>query len=283
MLETALRYFLRYPVRAVHAFARDPLEAWTTIQDRYFDQLDRRKPQIRYEPEDDWELRLHTLLGVPWPCAATSEFHALWPKVIGELEALGIRVGPESFAAWNDGDAGFMRAIWCLIRHQRPENVIETGVAHGFSSRFILEALEKNGSGHLWSIDLPPLDPALQSQIGVAVAGRFPDRWSLIKGSSRRCLPGLLSQLGQVDLFIHDSVHSERNVRFEADLAWKALKPRGALVIDDIDANSGFHSFTQTFTGHRSMICEAEPIRPDTRRFNEKGLFGIILKNPLSR
>jgi hypothetical protein len=28
------------------------------------------------------------------------------------------------------------------------------------------------------------------------------------------------------------------------------------------------------------MVCEAEPIRPDLRRFNQKGLFGIILKEP---
>jgi hypothetical protein len=56
------------------------------------------------------------------------------------------------------------------------------------------------------------------------------------------------------------------------------LKPNGALVIDDIDANWGFQSFTQSFSGHRSMICEAEPIRPDLRRFKQKGLFGIILK-----
>jgi hypothetical protein len=26
------------------------------------------------------------------------------------------------------------------------------------------------------------------------------------------------------------------------------------------------------------LVCEAEPIRPDLRRFNKKGLFGIILK-----
>jgi hypothetical protein len=282
MLQIALRYLVRYPVRVVRAITRDPLEAWTTFQDRYVDYLERQRPQIRYEPVYDWEPRLHSLLGVPWPCEATSEFHVLWPEVIRELEAIGIRAGPESFAAWNDGDAGFMRAIWCLIRHRQPSNVVETGVAHGFSSRFILEALEKNGSGHLWSIDLPPLNPALQSQIGVAVGDRFPDRWSFIRGSSRRRLPDLLSRLGQIDLFIHDSIHSERNVRFEADLAWKALKPGGALVIDDIDANSGFQSFTQTFSGCQSLICEAEPIRPDTRRFNKKGLFGLILKQPLA-
>jgi hypothetical protein len=50
----------------------------------------------------------------------------------------------------------------------------------------------------------------------------------------------LLSRLGQIDLFIHDSLHSERNVRFELDRAWAALTPNGALVVDDVDANWGF-------------------------------------------
>ncbi len=75
-----------------------------------------------------------------------------------EERAKGIRAGPESFQWWNDGDAGLVRAIWCLMRHLRPKNVVETGVAHGVTSRFILEALKRNGDGHLWSIDLPPLD-----------------------------------------------------------------------------------------------------------------------------
>jgi hypothetical protein len=60
-----------------------------------------------------------------------------------------------SFGPWNDGDAGLVCAIWCLIRHLRAERIVETGVAHGFTSRFILEALESNRAGHLWSVDLP--------------------------------------------------------------------------------------------------------------------------------
>jgi hypothetical protein len=39
-------------------------------------------------------------------------------------------------------------------------------------------------------------------------------------------------------------------------------------------------SFTQTFSGHQSLICDSEPLHPDLRRFNKKGLFGIILKQP---
>jgi len=56
------------------------------------------------------------------------------------------------------------------------------------------------------------------------------------------------------------------------------LRPGGAIVVDDVDANWGFKSFTQTYSGYQSTICEAEPLRPDLRRFNQKGLFGIIVK-----
>ena len=266
MLETALRYLLRHPIRALAEVASDPLEAWKKLHQRH--------------AERGWEHRLHDLLGVPWPGEATSEFWALWPEVIAEIQAKGIRVGPESFEGWNDGDAGLVRAIWCLTRHLRPTNVVETGVAHGLTSRFILEALERNGVGHLWSIDKPPLDQKWHPEIGVAVGDRYPHRWSLIKGLSSEHLPAILTQLGQIDLFIHDSLHTEDNVRFEMDRAWVTLRPGGAIVVDDIDANRGFRTFTEAFSGHQSMICEAEPVHPDLRRFNKKGLFGIILKEP---
>jgi hypothetical protein len=49
------------------------------------------------------------------------------------------------------------------------------------------------------------------------------------------------------------------------------------LVVDDIDANYGFHTFTKTMPALPSLICGAEPVRPDVRRFNNKGMFGIIL------
>lgn len=280
MLGLPARYFLRHPLRAVAAISSEPLEIWTTVQEAYVARREHPVPADLYCAEDGWERRTHELLGLEWPCPARAEFTALWPEVVGELTAKGIRVGPLSIKDWNDGDAGFVRAIWCLTRHLRPHNVVETGVAHGVTSRFIIEALERNGVGHLWSIDFPPLEQFWQKEIGIAVADRLRGRWSYIRGSSRRRLPGILSKLGQIDLFIHDSLHSEQNVRFEVDQAFAALRPGGAIVVDDIDANWGFRTFTQAFSGHPAMICEAEPLRPDPRRFNKKGLFGIMLKEP---
>ena len=237
--------FLQRPISALVAVASDPIEAWSSLLDRTAESREEHAPPDFYKAEDDWERRLHHLLGQSSPCEVTPEFWVLWPEVIKEMEAEGIRVGPKSFADCNDGDAGFVRAIWCLTRHLRARTVVETGVAHGFTSRFILEALERNGSGHLWSIDRPPLRHGkLHEEIGMAVGGRFPQRWSYVRGSSRRRLPSVLSQLGEIDLFVHDSLHSEHNVRFEMDRAWAALRPGGAIVVDDVDDNRGFRSFT---------------------------------------
>jgi hypothetical protein len=263
--------------------ASNPAEVWTRVRETYVAEREQRRPQCQYESDENWEARLHEHLGVSWPCKFTSEFWSLWSEVVCEMESKGIRAGPMSFGSWNDGDAGFVRALWCLAHHLKPKDVVETGVAHGFTSRFILEALQRSSAGHLSSIDLPPIEREWRTQVGVAVGGRFADRWSYIEGSSRLRLPKLLAHLGQIDLFVHDSLHSERNVRFEMDRAWAVLKPGGALVVDDVDANWGFRSFTQTFSGHQSMVCEAEPLHPDPRRFNEKGLFGIILKEPATR
>lgn len=278
MLGIPLRYLLKHPLAGFADLMADPTEVWTTIRDTHVAAREQRRPQCPYEPDLSWEQRLHDALGLPWPCDETSEFSELWRKVIRELETKGIRAGPESFQWWNDGDAGLVRAIWCLTRHLKPRNVIETGVAHGVTSRFVLEALRRNGAGHLWSIDLPPLDRSWHRQIAAAVDDGHSDRWTYIKGSSRRRLPGLIRELGQVDLFIHDSLHSERNVRFELDRTWQALRPEGALVIDDVDASWGFRSFTESIPGQVSLIGTAEPLRPDFRRFNKKGLFGIVLK-----
>ncbi|HVB57714.1 MAG TPA: class I SAM-dependent methyltransferase [Candidatus Acidoferrales bacterium] len=270
--------YVKHPLSVLRDLIEDPAETWTSVRESYIAHREQRRPQCLYESNPSWELRLHADVGAQWPCNETPAFFELWPKVINELESHGIQAGPMSFLGWNDGDRGFVRAVWCLTRHLKPDKVVETGVAHGVTSRFLLEALERNGKGRLFSIDLPPFERAVRKQIGVAVEDRFRTRWKYIKGSSRRRLSGLLSELGQIDLFIHDSLHSEHNVRFEMDLAWAALRPGGALVVDDVDANWGFRSFLEDCSGQESIICDAEPLRPDLRRFNKKGLFGIVIK-----
>jgi len=282
MTRNTIQYMRKAP-RIARYIAREPAEVWLRLRAKFIERRERRRPPCPYEPEADWERRLHEIIGVPWPCQSSAEFWALWPQVIGSLQAKGLRVGVGAFAGFNDGEPELVRAIWCLTRHLRPTNVVETGVARGVTSRFILEALERNGSGHLWSIDQPPpLDPELNEEVGAAVDDSCRHRWSYIRGSSRRRLPGLLASLGQIDIFVHDSIHTEYNTRFELDRCWAALRPGGVVVADDIDLNWGFRSFTQTFSDHPSLVCLAMPLQPDSSRFDNKGLFGIARKNVLA-
>jgi Methyltransferase domain len=273
-----LRPYLRRPASTLASIASDPLEAWIRFTEQFAASREAPTPSNLYTPNAAWEDRL--LRGLDGSAAEqlNREFCALWSKVIDELAAKDIQAGPASFKGWNDGDAGFVRAVWLLARRLKPRIVVETGVAHGVTSRFILEALERNGSGELFSIDRPPIEPEWRSHIGIAVDRRLRSRWTYISGSSRRRLSQLISRLGTIDLFVHDSLHSERNVRFEIDQAFASLRPGGAIVVDDIDVNRGFFSFTQSFSGFDAIVCEAEPLRPDLRRHNEKGLFGIIVK-----
>jgi hypothetical protein len=153
---SVLRYIRKAP-RIAAAFVTEPMETWTRLYAKFANFGSSRRPRCSYVVDPDWDRRLHEMLGAPWPCREAAEFWTLWPEVIEALTAQGMRIGPASFGVWNDGEPELVRAVWCLTRHLRPTKVVETGVARGLTSRFILEALEKNKTGHLWSVDLPPL------------------------------------------------------------------------------------------------------------------------------
>ena len=53
------------------------------------------------------------------------------------------------------GGAGNFFLLYFLVRKIKPSIVVETGVAAGWSSLFILRALYKNGKGKLYSSDFP--------------------------------------------------------------------------------------------------------------------------------
>jgi hypothetical protein len=265
--------------RALTALAADPIEFYARLADDWRERPERGRPVRAYTIASDWDTRLHAHFGEASPCAYAAEAALIWKDVLARMESQGISAGPMSYLGSNDGDLGLSRAVWCLVRHLKATRVVETGVAHGVTSRFVLEALARNGGGRLWSVDLPPImHPEVHREIGVAVDDGLRDSWTYIKGSSRRRLPGLLKRAAPIDLFIHDSRHTADNVLFELKLAWAALRPGGAVVVDDVDTNNGFHQFCETVRHEQAWVGEAEPARPDERRANRKGYFGVILK-----
>jgi Methyltransferase domain len=222
-----------------------------------------------YDADPDWEQHLHEHLGQPWPCAAEiSEFETLWSEITRSLELQGLSVGRGTYGGWDDGDRGLARVVWCLTRHLRAASVVETGVARGITSRVILEALERNGEGRLCSIDLPALDTSFHDEIGAAVPSDLRARWTYLNGTSRHRLPALLAELGEIDLFVHDSSHTTRNLLFELERAWSAMR-RGAIVADDIERNEAFGKFTRSRPDIPSFVAAAD---------DSGALFGVLLK-----
>jgi predicted O-methyltransferase YrrM len=137
-------------------------------------------------------------------------------------------------------DSVMARLCYLACRLTSPEIVIETGVAYGVSSVFMLRAMQENGHGTLFSVDLPPLRRRYERFWGVAVPGELRGRWRLHRGTSANVLPRLLKETATVDLFVHDSLHTRRNMRREFDAVWPHLRGGGLLLADDVDRNRAF-------------------------------------------
>jgi Methyltransferase domain len=258
--------------RAAAVVVRDPAEGVERVREKIANEGQRWTKANSVAPDPVWQASLHNLLGASWPCAACEGFDALWGTTVGRLEAEGLAIGRGSYSGWDDADPGLARAAFCLTHHRVPAVVVETGVARGFTTRMILEAMEAKGCGHLYSIDLPPpLDQRrLADETGAAVADSLRGRWTLIEGSSRRRLPGLLKDLGAIDLFVHDSRHTRRNIIFELQLVWPALRTGGFLLADDIHGNTAFEESVRAFGEPSSIVCASD---------DERGQFGLIRKS----
>jgi predicted O-methyltransferase YrrM len=165
---------------------------------------------------------------------------------------------------------------YLMCRLLEPAVVVETGVAYGVSSAFILRALEENGRGVLHSVDLPPLRREYESFWGVGVDRAHERRWKLHRGSSVRVLPRLLEELETVDLFVHDSLHTYRNMRREFEAVWPHLRTGGALIADDVERNRAFGELRQKSPALWRVVWDREE-RPLHGRAAPV-MFGIAVK-----
>jgi hypothetical protein len=223
--------------------------------------------------DKDWDESLHTLLGAPWPCPEDRVLQEVLADIETLLAARGWAFGRDTYAWYADADRSLCRATWCAALHTRPEVVIETGVAHGVTTRVILEALERNQLGHLWSIDLPfPLDNRLHGETATVVNDACRGRWSYIEGSSRKRLPSLTARVGSVGLFVHDSLHTAKNTLFEMEQVASAMAPGGVMLVDDIGSHMGFATFAARHLEYQTIVCPSA---------DRHGLFGIAVHTPL--
>ncbi|MBI5284578.1 MAG: class I SAM-dependent methyltransferase [Chloroflexi bacterium] len=169
------------------------------------------------------------------------------------------------------GGAGRGRAVllYMTARILKPETVIETGCFTGWDSAVLLHALDRNGSGHLYTVDLPAREGQFSQhgrssglpgglRPGFLVPMSFRDRWTFIEGNVRTELMPLLDRLDGVGLFLHDSEHTYAHMMWEYAAVLPHMLDGGVIVSDDIAWNTAFWDFAAA-TGRRCVIHRSNP------------------------
>lgn len=134
--------------------------------------------------------------------------------------------------------------MYVAVRAFQPRVMVETGVFYGGMSAMILTAMRENGGGRLYSIDLPIEEDGLSAHLrGGLVTDDLRPNWQLILGDSRIELPRLLNELGEIDAFNHDSLHTTQHMTWEYETAWSYIKPGGVLSSHDIVMTPSWRRF----------------------------------------
>jgi predicted O-methyltransferase YrrM len=174
------------------------------------------------------------------------------------------------FSLTHNADTGLARFCYAMSRALAPTAVLETGVAYGVTSAYILQAIEVNQRGTLWSVDLPPLGRQAEDYVGFLVPQGLRSSWNLRRGNTRRLLPELLPLVGQIDLFVQDSLHTYRGITDELGMVWPFLRPGGVVIADDVGYNRAFGDFAKRMNLSTCVVVQ---------ELHKDSMFGILVKD----
>jgi predicted O-methyltransferase YrrM len=155
------------------------------------------------------------------------------------------------------GGGGHFPLLYFLTRLINPTAVVETGVAAGWSSQAVLLGLRRNGAGgRLHSSDFPYIryrEP--ERFIGVLVDQELKSMWTLHIEGDRAALPAIISNIGPLNLFHHDSDKTYSGRDFAMKSVESQLSDEAIVIFDDIEDNSHFFDLVVT-KGWKSKVFE---------------------------
>ena len=105
--------------------------------------------------------------------------------------------------------------------------------------------------------------------IGNAIPQNLRKKWKLVVGSSVAKLEEILRSKKTIDVFLHDSLHTYKNMLFEYNMSWPFIKKNGFLISDDVSENNAFLDFYS--------IVNSSPILM-TDNQDEEIFLGVIRK-----
>lgn len=141
------------------------------------------------------------------------------------------------------GGGGAYHLLYFLTRKYCPEFIIETGVATGFSSAAILEAINKNKKGLLFSSDYPyPSLPNSEKYVGILVNKKLKKNWLLhTEGDYFNLNKIPVNWMGKVDLFHYDSSKWFKDKKITMKKVSSYLSKNAFVIFDDIQDDLFFY------------------------------------------
>lgn len=226
---------------------RRPSEAYGRLEGIIDSRFERFRPSVSQYGVD----QLEQALGRAEQVLGTNVVSYLRDPGLAEIQEQ-VRRGmdglPENapFPRFHNGDFALARLCYSLCRAIRPAQALETGVCYGVTTTFVLKAMEQNQTGVLHSVDLPPLGSGADAFVGIFVPQTLQSRWQLHRGATKSVLPRLLDRIGPVNFFIHDSLHTYRNMKRELRTVTPSLLRPAVVVSDDIEGNPAFLEWAES-------------------------------------
>jgi len=137
----------------------------------------------------------------------------------------------------------FCRMLFSFCFFTNVDVVIETGVANGFSSSYILLALDLLKKGELYSFDDLILPWHSKEKVGMAIPNNLKHRMNLIFSNAVEELPTLLIKIKEIDIFYHDSLNRYENMKKELEVVWPSIKKGGFVICNDVSQHDAFLDF----------------------------------------
>lgn len=176
----------------------------------------------------------------PAPHISIAQIREEFVETTGRLNSrLSLRDGAAVVPQGLSVDEGFIS--FATIRESRPEEVVETGVHNGVSTFFMLDALRRNGRGHLTSFDVIP-------NAGGVLDSADRSGWTFVELPQRRNRTEFrraIAAIPRIDFFLHGSDHSYPQQTFEYRTAFERIHPGGFIASDDVDYSFAFIDFSQ--------------------------------------
>ena len=165
------------------------------------------------------------------------------------------------------GGEGAISFLYYLVKHSCAKNILETGVAYGWSSLAILLAIKDTKDARLISNDMPYINMNNDAYVGCVVPENLKSKWELQRQPDIKGIPLALKKFNNsIDVCHYDSDKSYIGRMWSSPLLWDALNNGGLFISDDINDNIAFKHF-----------CEQVNRTPVIIKHQEKYV-GVIIK-----